>query len=104
MKLPPGIPDRGKPNLPENVDRTKPIELFRLIFDDYVIGKLTSFTNRNYWLNGLKRNQELARPIMQPVKEGEIFAFIAIQLYSGAIGVKDIESLWNTMKNEPHYD
>jgi len=64
VTLPPGIPDRGKPNLPEKVDRTKPIELFRLIFDDYVIGKLTSFTNRNYWLNGLKRNQELGRAIM----------------------------------------
>jgi hypothetical protein len=99
MTLPDGIPENGRPNLPENVDRTKPVELFKLIFDDYIVGKLTRFTNRNYRINGLRQDQEKGKTPMKLVTECEMWAYIGIQMYAGAEAVKDFISLWNTDEN-----
>src|SRR6266516_5193572 len=98
MPIPEGIPEKGRPNLPEHVDRTDPLEIFSLFWPLKIMKRLAYFANRNYRLDkeGLEKDLRDGKKEMKEITENEIAAWLGIKLYIGGEGVKDVSSVWNT--------
>ena len=80
MPIPEGIPEEGRPNLPEYVDRTNPLEIFSLFWPLKIMKRLAYFTNRNYRPDkeGLEKDLKNGKKEIREITENEIAAWLGI--------------------------
>ena len=95
------VTERGKPRVPSSVNRSSPIELFKLFFTDEWLDVVVKRTNANaIRIMNEKSNSDYRRPrSWHPVDKFDIMRYLAGVIHMGLHPEAEIADYWGAYKD-----
>ena len=93
--------DRGKPKLPHNINRSNPIELFKLFFTDEWLTIIAERNNANAErIMNEDKNSDYRRPrLWHPVDRYDIMRYLTAVIHMGIHPEAEITNYWVSMQD-----